>query len=119
METRRPVPWAWILGTLALVLIVGAIAYWLGAHRGVLVGRLFFGGPTFGFGLLGILAVAVIVALVVGVVVAAVTRDSVTTTMSYEEWHRRAHAAESGAESTAPTVAQTDPPSVPPDDAVT
>lgn len=118
METRRPTPWGWILVTLALVLIAGAVGYWLGAHRGALIGRhLFFGAPTLGFGLLGLLALALIVALVVGVVVAALTRDATTTTMTYEEWHRRAHAAESDPDEAAPAVPEPATPPPPSPDA--
>ena len=120
METRRPTPWGWILGTLALVLIVGAAGYWLGAHHSGLFGRHFvIGGPSAGFGLLVLLALALIVALVVGVVVAALTRDAApTTAMTYEEWHRRAHAAESGVDETAPPmISEPAPPAPPPPDA--
>jgi hypothetical protein len=115
METRRPTPWGWILGTLALVLTAGAVGYWLGAHRGALIGRhFFFGAPTLGFGLVGLLALALIVALVVGVVVSALTRDATTTAMTYEEWHRRAHAAESEPDEAAPAAVPEPAPSPPP-----
>jgi hypothetical protein len=74
-----------------LVLVAGAVGYWLGSHRGMMFARPFgFGFSAFGF--VGLLLLALLVAVIVGAIVSALTRDQTTTTETYEEWHRRAHA---------------------------
>jgi hypothetical protein len=101
MEPRRSFPWQWMVATLVLVVVVGAIAYWLGANHGgtpqpvgfvhpsrPFAGPGFFGGRGFGGWWLPLLLV--LLALVVGVIVAAIARTP-GRTETHEEWHRRQH----------------------------
>ena len=89
MNVRRSLPWGWILGTVALVLLVGALGYWLGATSAAPERPFMFGGGV-GCGVVRLALLALVVAVLVGVIVAAVTQQP-TTTETYDEWHRRAH----------------------------
>ncbi len=103
MEQRRSIPWLWVLATFGLVVIVGAIAYYLGSSHPALGHPMGFARPIgpmgqigllrFGHGAFGFWLPVLLLALVVGVVVAAIARPT-RPSMTFEEWHRRAHAAE-------------------------
>jgi hypothetical protein len=97
MEQRRSIPWLWVLGTLGLIVVVGAIAYYLGANHAAGGQPMVFARPIgftrFGHGAFGFWLFVLVVAIVVGVVVAAIARPR-RPAVTLEEWHRGAHAAE-------------------------
>jgi hypothetical protein len=101
MEQRRSIPWLFVLGTLGLMVIVGAIAYYLGANHPAAGQPMVFarpiGFPRLGHGAFGFWLPVLLLALVVGVVVAAIARPA-RPTITFEEWHRRAHGAEGAGE---------------------
>ena len=118
MNTRQST-WAWVIGAVVLVLVAGAVGYWLGSHRGMMFARPFgFGFSAFGF--VGLLLLALLVAVIVGAIVSALGREQTTTTETYEEWHRRAHAGDAVAAapiepmSSPPVEPMPAPPAVPP-----
>jgi hypothetical protein len=103
MERRRSIPWLWVLATLGLIVIVGAVAYYLGSNHPAAGHPMVFARPIgpsgqigllrFGHGTIRFWLPVLLVALVVGVVVAAIARPS-RPSMTFEEWHRQAHSAE-------------------------
>jgi hypothetical protein len=102
MEQRRSIPWVWVLATVGLIVIVGAVAYYLGSGHPAAGHPMVFARPIgpsgqigllrFGHGALGFWLPVLLLALVVGVVVAAIARSR-RPSMTFEEWHRRAHSA--------------------------
>jgi uncharacterized membrane protein len=118
MDQRR-IPWGWLIGFVALLVVVGVVAYWIGASQPFHMGgwRMV---PRLGFGLVGFGLPVLILALLVGLVVAALV-PSGRRTETFEEWHRRAHAdgvpheplTAPAREAPAPTAADA---SAPPDD---
>jgi hypothetical protein len=103
MEQRRSIPWLWVLATLGLIVIVGAVAYYLGSSHPAAGHPMVFARPIgpggqigllrFGHGALGFWLPVLLLALVVGVVVAAIARPT-RPSVTFEEWHRQAHSAE-------------------------
>lgn len=96
MDRRRSFPWGWVLLTIMVVVIVGAVAYYLGTTQAqptdhvrtfhaLVVHR---GGH--GFGILGFWLPVLVIALLVGILAAAIARPS-RPTETFEDWHRRAH----------------------------
>lgn len=100
MEQRRSIPWLWVLGTLGLIVVVGATAYYLGANHPAGAQPMVFarpvGFPRLGHSAFGFWLPVLVVAIVVGVVVAAMARPR-RPAVTFEEWHHRAHAAEATA----------------------
>lgn len=101
MNERRSFPWAWVLLAILLVVIVGGIAYFAGAHManpavtGYMRPFRGFAFHTGGFGLgIGFWAIVLLVAILVGLLVAAIAGPSRAET--FEEWHRRVHEQGSG-----------------------
>ena len=99
MNGRRSFPLGWVLVTIALVVIVGGIAYFLGvatAHPVVTdhmrLFRIFAHRPGgfLGFGGLGFWLLVLLIAIGVGLLVAAIVRPS-RRGETFEEWHRREH----------------------------
>jgi hypothetical protein len=97
MEQRRSIPWLWVLGTLGLIVVVAAVAYYLGANHPAGGQPMVFarpvGFPRLGHDAFGFWLPVLAVAIVVGVVVAAIARPR-TPAVTFEEWHRGAHASE-------------------------
>jgi len=89
MDQRR-IPWGWLIGFVALLVVVGVVAYWVGAtHPPHMAGwRL---APHLGSSLVGFWLPVLLLALLVGIGVAALV-PSGWRTETFEEWHRRAHA---------------------------
>ena len=101
MDQRRSIPWQWVLLTLALVGVVGGLAYWVGATQGQPVAHFHpFQRIGFGSGILGFWLPLLILAVLVGLVVAALAPPA-RRNETFEEWHRRAHAEPTPAQHTA------------------
>jgi len=100
VDQRRSIPWGWVLLTFALVVVVGGLAYWYGAHAEPVAHFHPFQRIGFGFGMLGFWLPLLILAVLVGLVVAALTPPA-RRRETFEDWHRRAHAERTPAQDAA------------------
>lgn len=124
MDQRRSNRWLWVVGIVVLLLIVGAVAFYLGTLNGQPVAfrpRMFVVRHPF-IGGIGFWLIVLVVAIGIGVLVAAIWPSS-RRTETFEEWHQRQHAlprpaappAARPVEAPVAPPAETDPSPTPPD----